>query len=55
MIKLWKNIIYESLLVKKIIKYYEEENKRRREEKSKALKNKEETDRIKEENAELKK
>ena len=37
MIKLWKNIIYESLLVKKIIKYYEEENKRRREDRSKAM------------------
>ena len=27
MVELWKNIIYESLLVKKIIEYYEEMEK----------------------------
>ena len=27
MVELWKNIIYESLLVKKIIEYYEEREK----------------------------
>ena len=33
MIELWKNIIYESLLVKKIIEYYEDiKNKKMKEE-----------------------
>ena len=27
MVELWKNIIYESLLVKKVIEYYEEREK----------------------------
>ena len=27
MVELWKNIIYESLLVKKILEYYEERDK----------------------------
>ena len=36
MIDLWKDIIFESLLVKKIIEYYEEEKKKKKEEKMKA-------------------
>ena len=44
MVELWKNIIFESLLVKKIIEYYE---KKEKEEKTKK---REET-----ENAEIKK
>lgn len=33
MVELWKNIIFESLLVKKIIEYYEEMNKKKVKEK----------------------
>ena len=33
MVDLWKNIIFESLLVKKIIEYYEEMKKKKLEEK----------------------
>ena len=33
MVELWKNIIFESLLVKKIIEYYEEMKKKKLEEK----------------------
>lgn len=36
MIDLWKDIIFESLLVKKIIEYYEEEKNKKKEEKMKA-------------------
>ena len=38
MLKLWKNIIFESLIVKKIIEYYKEENKKRKQEKEKKMK-----------------
>ena len=38
MLKLWKNIIFESLIVKKIIEYYKEENKKRKQEKKKKMK-----------------
>ena len=33
MVELWKDIIFESLLVKKIIEYYEEMKKKKLEEK----------------------
>jgi hypothetical protein len=33
MVELWKDIIFESLLVKKIIEYYEEMKKKKSEEK----------------------
>ena len=36
MVDLWKDIIFESLLVKKIIEYYEEEKNKKKEEKMKA-------------------
>ena len=38
MLKLWKNIIFESLIVKKIIEYYKEVNKKRKEDKEKKMK-----------------
>jgi len=41
MVELWKNIIFESILVKKMIEYYEEMKEKKRQEKMKRKEEKE--------------